>query len=87
MSEIAFSLNPQTEAEYETAFATLFDEIRRMNEQIRQDQNEIDRLRAEASPYKLQSQQLKSEGERISADIRVRLNGVHAALDRMAGVL
>ena len=35
MSEIAFSLNLQTEAQYETAFASLFDEIRQIDEQIR----------------------------------------------------
>ena len=85
MSDMTFALTPQTEAEYETAFSEIFAGIQQMNEEMKQDQIEIDRFKAESAIYKAQSQQLKAEGERLSADIWARLNRLHAALDRISG--
>ena len=85
MSDMTFALSPQTEAEYEKVFSQIMADIERLNAESRQDQIEIDRFKAESALYKAQSQQLKAEGAQLDADIRARLDGLHAALDRMTG--
>ena len=40
-------LSPQTEAEYEMAIEHYLDEMKRIREQMNEDQDDIDRLKAE----------------------------------------
>jgi hypothetical protein len=78
MSDITFARTPQTEAECEKALAQILADIRRLNEEMRQDDLEIDRNRAE-------SQRLKEEGARLDADFRARWDALNATLDRITG--
>lgn len=57
MSDMTFALTPQTEAEYEKVLSQILADIHKLNEEIKQDQIETDRFKAE-------SQRLKEEGKR-----------------------
>ena len=77
MSGILDDPVPQTWAECKAETDRLFAEIDKLNEQMRRDQVEIDRLKAE---FRV----LQQEGIRIDADGAERMRRAHAALDRFA---
>ena len=78
MSDMTFALSPQNEAECEKALTQILADIQRLNAEMRQDDLEIDRNRAE-------SQRLKEEGARLDVDFRVRWDALNATLDRITG--
>lgn len=51
-------LAPRTVAEYKTAIAGMLAEMNRLNEQMRRDQVEIDRLKAEATALQAETRVL-----------------------------
>jgi cytochrome c556 len=83
MSDVLTQDTPQTAAEYEALFARLMEQMEQINVRIQQDQEVIDRLRAEASAYKAEAQRLKAEGTVLSAEIRARLDNIRTTLDRL----
>lgn len=52
---------PRTAAEYKAVIAQLLAEMHRLNEQMRQDQTDIDRLKVETNVLKAETQRLKAE--------------------------
>ena len=53
MSELTLAqTTPQTETEYQAAIEQMLVESRRLTERARQDQDEIERLRANATPLR-----------------------------------
>lgn len=83
MNDVQSQSTPQIDAEYEALFARLMEQMEQINVQIQQDQEVIDRLRAEASAYQVASQHLKAEGTVLSAEIRARLDNIRTTLDRL----
>jgi hypothetical protein len=78
MSDIPVQLTPQTESECQAVLTHLLAEMHHLNEQIRRDQADIDRLKAE-------SEHLRIEGIRLDAEARIRINSLHKALDQLGG--
>ncbi len=56
---------PKTTADYRTVVAEMFAEISRLNEQMRQDQADMDRLKIETDALKAETLRLKSETRAI----------------------
>jgi len=78
MSDMTVAVSPQTEAECEKALTQILADIQRLNDEMKQDDVEIDRFKAE-------SQRLKEEGKRLDADFHARWDSLNATLDRIAG--
>jgi hypothetical protein len=55
MNDILTQPTPQTEAEYEAAFAQLLSEMQRIREQMDSDQADIERLKAERYSLKAET--------------------------------
>ena len=73
MDDIISQRAPRNAAEYEAAISQLLTEMHRLNEFMRRDQAEIDRLKAETSA-------LKAETERIKRRTNARLDALEAAV-------
>lgn len=89
MTDILTQPTPQTESEYEAAFNQMFAEMHSLNEQMRRDQVDIDRLKLEADAYKVEAarhkteaEQLKSEGDILTVEIRATLERLEEMVKR-----
>lgn len=71
---------PGTDAEYEAAIEQMLAEMKRLNQQIQDDQAEIDRLKVETATMKEETKRLKAEGFQIHSDIRTTLDRLKAAV-------
>lgn len=67
---------PETDADFEATWEQYMSEMNRLNELMRQDQIEIDRLKAESQALKAESAVLKAESHVLRAETR-------AVLDRL----
>jgi cell division protein FtsB len=64
---------PQTDAEYEAIFVQQLAEMRALNERIRRDRAEIDRLKTETDS-------LKAEGARLEGETQAILTRLQAVV-------
>jgi septation ring formation regulator EzrA len=84
MSDIASPPEELTmPAEYETLFTQMLEEIHTLNEKMRRDQIEIDRLKAESDAYREKAKRLESEHEQLQTNTRAALDRARVAYEQL----
>ena len=82
MTDILTQPTP-SESEYEAAFNQMFAEMRDLNEQMRRDQADIDRLKFETDAYKVEAAGYKTEAERLKSEGDILTGEIRATLERL----